>query len=195
MKDIILASASGIRLKILKDFGFNVKVVPASIDEDEIKNSLSNEKFTSFDISRALAETKAKKISGKFIKDVVLGADQVLDFKGKIFNKPENMGSAIDLMQKLNGNSHSLFSSICLSKNNAIIWVHTEKVVLKMKKLSDKFIEDYLDKIGLEIIKQYGVYQIEGLGKELFEEIQGDEYSVMGMPIKQLINYYKINEK
>jgi septum formation protein len=195
MKDIILASASGIRLKILKDFGFNVKVVPASIDEDEIKNSLSNEKFTSFDISRALAETKAKKISGKFIKDVVLGADQVLDFKGKIFNKPENMGSAIDLMQKLNGNSHSLFSSICLSKNNAVIWMHTEEVVLQMKKLSDKFIEDYLDKIGLETIKQYGVYQIEGLGKELFEEIQGDEYSVMGMPIKQLINYYKINEK
>jgi septum formation protein len=195
MKEIILASASGIRLKILQDFGFNVKVVPASIDEDEIKNSLSNEKFTSFDISRALAETKAKKISGKFINDVVLGADQVLDFKGKIFNKPENMRSAIDLMQKLNGNSHSLFSSICLSKNNAVIWMHTEKVVLKMKKLSDKFIEDYLDKIGLEIIKQYGVYQIEGLGKELFEEIQGDEYSVMGMPIKQLINYYKINEK
>ena len=195
MKDIILASASGIRLKILKDFGFNVKVVPASIDEDEIKNSLSNEKFTSFDISRALAETKAKKISGKFINDVVLGADQVLDFKGKIFNKPENMRSAIDLMQKLNGNSHSLFSSICLSKNNAVMWMHTEKVVLKMKKLSDKFIEDYLDKIGLETIKQYGVYQIEGLGKELFEEIQGDEYSVMGMPIKQLINYYKINEK
>jgi septum formation protein len=195
MKEIILASASGIRLKILQDFGFNVKVVPASIDEDEIKNSLLNEKFTSFDISRALAETKAKKISGKFINDVVLGADQVLDFKGKIFNKPENMRSAIDLMQKLNGNSHSLFSSICLSKNNAVIWMHTEKVVLKMKKLSDKFIEDYLDKIGLEIIKQYGVYQIEGLGKELFEEIQGDEYSVMGMPIKQLINYYKINEK
>jgi septum formation protein len=195
MKEIILASASGVRLKILKNFGFNVKVVPASIDEGEIKNSLSNEKFTSFDISRALAETKAKKISGKFINDVVLGADQVLDFKGKIFSKPENMRSAIDLMQKLNGNSHSLFSSICLSKNNVVIWMHTEKVVLKMKKLSDKFIEDYLDKIGLEIIKQYGVYQIEGLGKELFEEIQGDEYSVMGMPIKQLINYYKINEK
>jgi len=105
------------------------------------------------------------------------------------------MESAIDLMQKLNGNSHSLFSSICLSKNNSVIWMHTEEVVLKMKKLSDKFIEDYLDKIGLETIKQYGVYQIEGLGKELFEEIQGDEYSVMGMPIKQLINYYKINEK
>ena len=195
MKDIILASASGIRLKILKNFGFNVKVVPANIDEDEIKNSLSNEKFTSFDISRALAETKAKKISVKFTDNLVLGADQILDFKGNIFSKPKNMESAIDLMQKLNGNSHSLFSSICLSKNNSVIWMHTEEVVLKMKKLSDKFIEDYLDKIGLETIKQYGVYQIEGLGKELFEEIQGDEYSVMGMPIKQLINYYKINEK
>ena len=195
MKDIILASASGIRLKILENFGFNVKVVPANIDEDEIKNSLSNEKFTSFDISRALAETKAKKISVKFTDNLVLGADQILDFKGNIFSKPKNMESAIDLMQKLNGNSHSLFSSICLSKNNSVIWMHTEEVVLKMKKLSDKFIEDYLDKIGLETIKQYGVYQIEGLGKELFEEIQGDEYSVMGMPIKQLINYYKINEK
>jgi len=195
MKDIILASASGIRLKILENFGFNVKVVPANIDEDEIKNSLSNEKFTSFDISRALAETKAKKISVKFIDNLVLGADQILDFKGNIFSKPKNMESAIDLMQKLNGNSHSLFSSICLSKNNSVIWMHTEEVVLKMKKLSDKFIEDYLDKIGLETIKQYGVYQIEGLGKELFEEIEGDEYSVMGMPIKQLINYYKINEK
>jgi len=195
MKDIILASASGIRLKILKDHGFNVRVIPAGIDEDKIKNSLLNERFTSFDISRALSETKAKKISSKFINDMVLGADQVLDFKGKIFNKPENMESAVNLMQKLNGNSHFLFSSICLSKNNAVIWMHTEKVILQMKKLSDEFIKNYLDKVGLETIKQYGVYQIEGQGKELFEQIQGDEYSVMGMPIKQLMNYYKINEK
>ena len=195
MKDIILASASGIRLKILKDHGFNVRVIPAGIDEDEIKNSLLNERFTSFDISRALAETKAKKISSKFMNEMVLGADQVLDFQGKIFNKPENMESALILMQKLNGNIHFLFSSICLSKNNAVIWMHTEKVILKMKKLSDEFIKNYLDKVGLEIIKQYGVYQIEGQGKELFEQIQGDEYSVMGMPIKQLMNYYKINEK
>jgi septum formation protein len=195
MKDIILASASGIRLKILKEHGFNVRAIPAGIDEDEIKNSLLNERFTSFDISRALAETKAKKISSKFINDMVLGADQVLDFKGKIFNKPENMESAVNLMQKLNGNSHFLFSSICLSKNNAVIWTHTEKVILQMKKLSDEFIKNYLDKVGLETIKQYGVYQIEGQGKELFEQIQGDEYSVMGMPIKQLMNYYKINEK
>jgi septum formation protein len=195
MKDIILASASGIRLKILKDYGFNVRAIPAGIDEDEIKNSLLNDRFTSFDISRALAETKAKKISIKFMNEMVLGADQVLDFQGKIFNKPENMESALNLMQKLNGNIHFLFSSICLSKNNAVIWMHTEKVILKMKKLSDEFIKNYLDKVGLEIIKQYGVYQIEGQGKELFEQIQGDEYSVMGMPIKQLMNYYKINEK
>jgi septum formation protein len=195
MKDIILASASGIRLKILKDYGFNVRAISAGIDEDEIKNSMLNDRFTSFDISRALAETKAKKISSKFMNEMVLGADQVLDFQGKIFNKPENMESALILMQKLNGNIHFLFSSICLSKNNAVIWMHTEKVILKMKKLSDEFIKNYLDKVGLEIIKQYGVYQIEGQGKELFEQIQGDEYSVMGMPIKQLMNYYKINEK
>ena len=195
MRNIILASASGIRLKILNDFGFNVKVEVANIDEDEIKNSLLAEKFTSFDISRALAETKAKKISSKINDQIVLGADQVLDLEGNIFNKPKNMELAVSLMNRLNGKKHSLFSSICLSKNGSTIWMHTEQTVLKMKKLSDSFIKDYLKKIGLEMIKKYGVYQIEGAGKDLFEEIKGDEYSVMGMPIKQLINYYKINEK
>ncbi|NCU50548.1 MAG: septum formation protein Maf [Candidatus Fonsibacter lacus] len=195
MRNIILASASGIRLKILNDFGFNVKVEIANIDEDEIKNSLLAEKFTSFDISRALAETKAKKISNKINDQIVLGADQVLDLEGKIFNKPENMELAVNLLNRLSGKKHSLYSSICLSKNGSTIWMHTEQTVLKMKKLSDSFIKDYLQEIGLETIKKYGVYQIEGVGKDLFEEIKGDEYSVMGMPIKQLINYYKINEK
>jgi len=195
MRNIILASASGIRLKILNDFGFNVKVEIANIDEDEIKNSLLAEKFTSFDISRALAETKAKKISSKINDQIVLGADQVLDLEGKIFNKPENMELAVNLLNRLSGKKHSLYSSICLSKNGSTIWMHTEQTVLKMKKLSDSFIKDYLKKIGLETIKKYGVYQIESEGKDLFEEIKGDEYSVMGMPIKQLINYYKINEK
>jgi len=195
MRNIILASASGIRLKILNDFGFNVKVEIANIDEDEIKNSLLAEKFTSFNISRALAETKAKKISSKINDQIVLGADQVLDLEGKIFNKPENMELAVNLLNRLSGKKHSLYSSICLSKNGSTIWMHTEQTVLKMKKLSDSFIKDYLKKIGLETIKKYGVYQIESEGKDLFEEIKGDEYSVMGMPIKQLINYYKINEK
>jgi septum formation protein len=195
MRNIILASASGIRLKILNDFGFNVKVEAANIDENEIKNSLLAEKFSSFDISRALAETKAKKISSKFYGQTVLGADQVLDFEGNIFNKPENMELAMSLMKRLNGKKHSLFSSVCLSKNGSTVWMHTEQVVLKMKQFSDNFIKDYLQKVGLEIIKKYGVYQIEGMGKDLFEEINGDEYSVMGMPIKQLISYYKLNEK
>ena len=195
MRNIILASASGIRLKILKDFGFNVKVEVANIDEDEIKNSLLAEKFSSFDISRALAETKAKKISSKIYDQTVLGADQVLDFEGNIFNKPENMELAMSLMKRLNGKEHSLLSSICLSKNGSTIWMHTELVVLKMKQFSDNFIRDYLQKVGLETIKKYGVYQIEGMGKDLFEEINGDKYSVMGMPIKQLISYYKLNEK
>jgi septum formation protein len=195
MRNIILASASGVRLKILNDFSFNVKVEAANIDEDEIKNSLLAEKFSSFDISRALAETKAKKISSKIYDQMILGADQVLDFGGNIFNKPENMELAMNLMKRLNGKEHSLFSSICLSKNGSTIWMHTEQVVLKMKQLSDNFIKDYLQKVGLETIKKYGVYQIEGMGKDLFEEINGDEYSVMGMPIKQLINYYKLNEK
>jgi septum formation protein len=195
MRNIILASASGIRLKILNDFGFNVKVEAANIDEDEIKNSLLAEKFSSFDISRALAETKAKKISSKIYDEIVLGADQVLDFGGNIFNKPETMELAMNLMQRLNGKEHSLFSSICLSKNGSTLWMHTEQVILKMKQFSDNFIKDYLQKVGLETIKKYGVYQIEGMGKDLFEEIKGDEYSVMGMPIKQLNNYYKLNEK
>jgi septum formation protein len=195
MRNIILASASGIRLKILNDFGFNVKVEAANIDENEIKNSLLAEKFGSFDISRALAETKAKKISSKFYGQTVLGADQVLDLGGNIFNKPENMELAMSLMKRLNGKEHYLFNSICLSKNGSTIWMHTEKVVLKMRQFSDNFIKDYLQKVGLETIKKYGVYQIEGMGKDLFEEINGDEYSVMGMPIKQLINYYKLNEK
>jgi len=195
MRNIILASASGIRLKILNDFGFNVKVEAANIDENEIKNSLLAEKFSSFDISRVLAETKAKKISSKIYDEMILGADQVLDFGGNIFNKPENMESAMNLMKRLNGKEHSLFSSICLSKNSSTIWMHTEQVVLKMKHFSDNFIKDYLQKVGLETIKKYGVYQIEGMGKDLFEEIKGDEYSVMGMPIKQLVSYYKLNEK
>jgi septum formation protein len=195
MRNIILASASGIRLKILNDFGFNVKVEAANIDENEIKNSLLAEKFGSFDISRALAETKAKKISSKFYGQTVLGADQVLDLGGNIFNKPESMELAMSLMKRLNGKEHYLFNSICLSKNGSTIWMHTEKVVLKMRQFSDNFIKDYLQKVGLETIKKYGVYQIEGMGKDLFEEINGDEYSVMGMPIKQLINYYKLNEK
>ena len=133
MRNIILASASGIRLKILNDFGFNVKVEVANIDEDEIKNSLLAEKFTSFDISRALAETKAKKISSKINDQIVLGADQVLDLEGNIFNKPENMELAVGLMNRLNGKKHSLFSSICLSKNGATIWMHTEQTVLKIR--------------------------------------------------------------
>jgi septum formation protein len=195
MRNIILASASGIRLKILKNFGFNVKVEVANIDEDEIKNSLLAEKLSSFDISRALAETKAKKISSKIYDQIVLGADQVLDFEGNIFNKPENMELAMSLMKRLNGKEHSLFSSICLNKNGSTIWMHTEQVVLKMRQFSDNFIKDYLQKVGLDSIKKYGVYQIEGPGKDLFEEIKGDEYSVMGMPIKQLMNYYKLNEK
>ena len=195
MRNIILASASGIRLKILNDFGFNVKVETANIDEEEIKNSLLAEQFTSFDISRALAETKAKKISNKIYNHLILGADQVLDFEGRLFSKPNNMDLALDLMKKLNGKLHSLFSSICLSKNGSTIWMHTEQVTLKMKKFSDNYIKDYLQKLGLETIKKYGVYQIEGLGKDLFEEIKGDQHSIMGMPIKSLIRYFELNEK
>jgi len=155
MRDIILASASGIRLKILNDFGFNVKVEIANIDEEEIKNSLLAEQFTSFDISRALAETKAKKISNKIYNQIILGADQVLDLEGKLFSKPNNMDSAVDLMNKLNGKLHSLFSSICLSKNGSTIWMHTEQVTLKMRKLSDNYIKDYFMGMPIKQLIRY----------------------------------------
>ncbi len=195
MTNITLASASGIRKKILQDFGFVVKVLPANIDEQLIKDSLIKEDADSFHVSRALAELKAKKISTQNPDELVLGADQVLDCEGKIYDKPKDLEDAKKLLLVLNNRKHSLFSSICLYKNGTNNWIHTERLDLTMRHYTENFFDDYLNKLGLDTIQRYGVYQIEGIGRQLFHKIEGDEYAVMGMPIKALIDYLILNEK
>ncbi len=195
MTNITLASASGIRKKILQDFGFVVKVLPANIDEQLIKDSLIKEDADSFHVSRALAELKAKKISTQNPDELVLGADQVLDCEGKIYDKPKDLEDAKKLLLVLNNRKHSLFSSICLYKNGTNNWIHTERLDLTMRHYTENFFDDYLNKLGLDTIQRYGVYQIEGTGRQLFHKIEGDEYAVMGMPVKALIDFLILNEK
>ena len=195
MTNITLASASGIRKKILQDFGFVVKVLPANIDEQLIKDSLIKEDADSFHVSRALAELKAKKISTQNPDELVLGADQVLDCEGKIYDKPKDLEDAKKLLLVLNNRKHSLFSSICLYKNGTNNWIHTERLDLTMLHHTENFFDDYLNKLGLDTIQRYGVYQIEGTGRQLFHKIEGDEYAVMGMPVKALIDFLILNEK
>ncbi len=195
MTNITLASASGIRKKILQDFGFVVKVLPANIDEQLIKDSLIKEDADSFHVSRALAELKAKKISTQNPDELVLGADQVLDCEGKIYDKPKDLKDAKKLLLVLNNRKHSLFSSICLYKNGTNNWIHTERLDLTMRHYTENFFDDYLNKLGLDTIQRYGVYQIEGTGRQLFHKIEGDEYAVMGMPVKALIDFLILNEK
>jgi len=195
MTNITLASASGIRKKILQDFGFVVKVLPANIDEQLVKDSLIKEDADSFHVSRALAELKAKKISTQNPDELVLGADQVLDCEGKIYDKPKDLEDAKKLLLVLNNRKHSLFSSICLYKNGTNNWIHTERLDLTMRQYTENFFDDYLNKLGLDTIQRYGVYQIEGTGRQLFHKIEGDEYAVMGMPVKALIDFLILNEK
>ncbi len=195
MTNITLASASGIRKKILQDFGFVVKVLPANIDEQLVKDSLIKEDADSFHVSRALAELKAKKISTQNPDELVLGADQVLDCEGKIYDKPKDLKDAKKLLLVLNNRKHSLFSSICLYKNGTNNWIHTERLDLTMRHYTENFFDDYLNKLGLDTIQRYGVYQIEGTGRQLFHKIEGDEYAVMGMPVKALIDFLILNEK
>jgi len=195
MTNITLASASGIRKKILQDFGFVVKVLPANIDEQLVKDSLIKEDADSFHVSRVLAELKAKKISTQNPDELVLGADQVLDCEGKIYDKPKDLEDAKKLLLVLNNRKHSLFSSICLYKNGTNNWIHTERLDLTMRHYTENFFDDYLNKLGLDTIQRYGVYQIEGTGRQLFHKIEGDEYAVMGMPVKALIDFLILNEK
>ena len=195
MTNITLASASGIRKKILQDFGFVVKVLPANIDEQLVRDSLIKEDADSFHVSRALAELKAKKISTQSPDELVLGADQVLDCEGKIYDKPKDLEDAKKLLLVLNNRKHSLFSSICLYKNGTNNWIHTERLDLTMRHYTENFFDDYLNKLGLDTIQRYGVYQIEGTGRQLFHKIEGDEYAVMGMPVKALIDFLILNEK
>jgi len=186
---LILASNSGIRLKILEDNNYKVQQYSSGIDEDEVKLSLIHNHATPLQIAKNLAELKANRISSKFLNDVVIGADQTLDLDGKNIDKPKNLEEAKDILHSLNNQTHMLHSAICVSRAGSMISHFHDTSILKMKKLSDIDILEYLEKIKLETMLKYGVYQIEGLGKSLFEKIDGDLDSILGLPMKQLKPY------
>ena len=194
MVEIILASKSKVREEILKRNGIQCVVSPSNIDEDPVKESLLNEGASPELISKNLAELKANKVSQKNYNTLVLGADSVIDLDGELISKPENRIEAFKILKKLNGNKHSLISSVCISKNGSMIWNYTDKAYLTMKSFSEEDLNIYLNKISDEALYSYNVYQIEGEGRKLFLKIEGDENTVMGLPvkkIKQYINSYK----
>ena len=186
---IILASKSGVRKKILHQNNISPKVIPANIDEDQIKESLLLEKATPKLISKNLAELKANKVSEKIPDQLVLGADSVIDLEGKLISKPKNREEALLILQRLNGKKHQLISSVCISKNGSMIWNSTDSSTLTMKQLNLDQIKSYLDKIRDKELYAYGVYQIEADGRSLFSKIEGDEDTIMGLPVKQIKEY------
>ena len=189
MVEIILASKSKVREKILKKNGIKCIVSPSNIDEDPVKESLLNEGASPEIISKNLAELKANKVSQKNYDVLVLGADSVIDLNGELISKPENRIEAFNILKKLNGKKHSLISSVCISKNGSMTWNYTDKAYLKMKNFSDKQLKEYLEKITDEALYAYNVYQIEGEGRNLFTSIDGDENTIMGLPIIDIKNY------
>jgi len=188
-KKIILASKSGVRKKILDQNNIICEVIPANVDEDLIKESLIKEKATPKIISKNLAEVKANKVSQKKPEEIVLGADSVIDLDGELISKPANREEAINILKKLNGKSHKLISSVCISKNGSMIWNVTDESTLTMKKLNLDEIKSYLTKIRDKELFAYGVYQIEADGRSLFSKIKGDEDTIMGLPVKQIKEY------
>ena len=187
--NIILASKSGVRKKILNENGIFCKVIPSNVDEDQIKESLLEEKATPKIISKNLAELKANKISIKQQNKIVIGADSVIDLNGELISKPNNRKEAFNIMNKLNGQKHQLISSVCISKNGSMLWNFTDSSTLTMKKLNYDEIKLYLSKIKDKELYAYGVYQIEADGKSLFSKIEGDEDTIMGLPVKQIKEY------
>ena len=186
---IILASKSEIRKKILDQNKIDNIVEPSNVDEDIVKTSLLKEKATPEDISKNLAELKANKVSMKKTDQIVLGADSVIDLDGELISKPADRREAMNILKKLNGKSHFLISSVCISKNGSMIWNYTDKAKLKMKDLSDDELKNYLSKIPDEVLYAYNVYQIEGEGRSLFASIEGDESTIMGLPVKKIKEY------
>ena len=186
---IILASKSKVRKEILDKNNIESYVVPSNVDEDIVKESLIKEKATPEIISKNLAELKANKVSMKKIDEIVLGADSVIDLNGELISKPETREEAMKILKKLNGKSHFLISSVCVSKNGSMIWNHTDKAKLSMKNLSDDELKNYLSKIPDETLYAYNVYQIEGIGRNLFTSIEGDEDTIMGLPVKKIKEY------
>ena len=188
---IILASKSGVRKKILNDHKIDCEVIVSNVDEDEVKLSILAEGADPKLISKNLAEIKSIKVSSKNPDRLVLGADSVISLDNELINKPKSRVDALNILKKLNNCKHYLISSVCISKNGAMIWNHTDISELKMKNLSEKDLIDYLDKIKTETLLAYGVYQVEAEGLSLFEYIKGDRNSIMGLPINDIINYIK----
>ena len=186
---IILASKSKVRKKILEKNGINCEVIPANVDEDQVKESLTKEKATPEIISKNLAELKANKVSEKKPNELVLGADSVIDLNNELISKPTNRKEALAILQKLNGQKHQLISSVCISKNGSMIWNFTDVSTLTMKQLNLDEIKSYLAKIRDKELYAYGVYQIEADGISLFSKIEGDEDTIMGLPVKQIKEY------
>jgi septum formation protein len=186
---IILASKSGVRKKILEENKIKCIVEPSNVDEDSVKESLLKEKATPEIISKNLAELKANKVSQKRNGDLVLGADSVVDLNGRIISKPNNRKEALKILVDLNGQTHNLISSVCISKNGSMIWNYTDKASLTMKQMRKDELEVYLAKVSDEALYAYNVYQIEGEGRSLFSKIEGDEDTIMGLPIKKIKKY------
>ena len=189
MLKIILASQSKVRKKILDEHNILNEVKPSNIDEDVVKSSLLKEKASPELISKNLAELKANKISGKFTDNLVLGADSVIDLDGELISKPRNREEALEILKKLNGKKHHLISSVCISKNGSMVWNHTDKATLTMKKMKEDELKSYLAKISDEALYAYNVYQIEGEGRNLFLSINGNENTIMGLPVEKIKKY------
>ena len=189
MLKIILASQSKVRKKILDEHNILNEVRPSNVDEDVVKSSLLKEKASPEIISKNLAELKANKISGKYSDNLVLGADSVIDLNGELISKPDNREEALEILRKLNGKKHYLISSACISKNGSMVWNHTDKATLTMKKMNDDELKNYLAKISDEALYAYNVYQIEGEGRDLFSSIDGNENTIMGLPIEKIKKY------
>ena len=189
LNKIILASKSKVRKKILDKYNIPNQVEPSNVDEDIIKKSMLKEKATPDIISKNLAELKANKVSLKQRDHMVLGADSVIDLDGELISKPESRDEALTILQKLNAKKHNLVSSVCISKNGSMIWNYTDKAALTMKNLSDEELQVYLSKITDKALYSYNVYQIEGEGRNLFSKIEGDENTIMGLPVKKIKEY------
>ena len=190
-KKIILASKSEVRKKILKENNINCVSEPSNVDEEIVKESMVKQGALPLDISKNLAELKANKISQRKDNELVIGADSIIDLNGEIISKPTNREEALTILKKLNGKKHYLISSVCISKNGSMIWNYSDKAALTMKHMSDNDIKKYLSKISDKDLYAYNVYQIEGEGRNLFSKIDGDENTIMGLPVKKIKEYLK----
>lgn len=194
-KKIILASKSKVRKDILNNNGISCQVEPSNVDEDIIKESLEKQNASPEIVSKNLAELKANKVSQKFLNEYVLGADSVIDLKGKVISKPTNREEAFKILKSLNGEVHYLISSVCISKGGSMVWNYTDKASLTMKDMSDDELKDYLSKISDEALYAYNVYQIEGLGRSLFSKIEGNENTIMGLPVEKIKEYLNLTNE